>query len=78
MQVDFNLYHFEAFACLEFVASESRWISLAECSRSSFCSYWFYLCAGEDVAPSSSDANDGCQWEVWTDEGWVPYWDSQA
>jgi hypothetical protein len=36
------------------------------------------LCAGEDVPPSSGDANKGCKWEVQTDEGWVPYWDMQA
>jgi hypothetical protein len=36
------------------------------------------LCAGEDLAPSSSDADEGCQWEIQTDEGWVPYWDSQV
>jgi hypothetical protein len=34
------------------------------------------MCAGEDVAPSSGDADEGCQWEVQTNEGWVPYWDS--
>jgi hypothetical protein len=39
---------------------------------------FIYLCAGEDLSPSSSDADEGCQWEIQTDEGWVPYWDSQA
>jgi hypothetical protein len=29
-------YHFESFACLEFVAFRSRWISFVECSRLSF------------------------------------------
>jgi hypothetical protein len=33
----------EAFACLEFVAFEPRWISLVERNRSCFCSYYFYL-----------------------------------
>jgi predicted secreted protein len=37
------------------------------------------LCAGEDLLPpSSSNADEGYQWELQTDEGWVPYWDSQA
>jgi hypothetical protein len=33
------------------------------------------LCTGEDVPPFG-DVDEGCQWEVQTDEGWVPYWDS--
>jgi hypothetical protein len=33
------------------------------------------LCAGEDLPPSR-DADEGCQWKIQTDEGWVPYWDS--
>jgi hypothetical protein len=37
---------------------------------------FIYLCAGEDLASSSGDAYEGCQWEIQTDEGWVPYWDS--
>jgi hypothetical protein len=28
-----------------------------------------YLCAGEDPPPSSGDADEGCQWEIRTDEG---------
>jgi hypothetical protein len=36
------------------------------------------LRAGEDVHPSSDDADEDCQWEVQTIEGWVPYWDSHA
>jgi hypothetical protein len=39
---------------------------------------FIYLCAGEDLPPSSGDANEGYQWEIQTDEGWVPYWDSQV
>jgi hypothetical protein len=39
---------------------------------------FIYLCAGEDFPPSSGDADEGCQWEIQTDEGWVPYWDSQV
>jgi hypothetical protein len=31
-----------------------------------------YLCAGEDLPPSS-DADEGWQWEIQTDEGWVSY-----
>jgi hypothetical protein len=34
------------------------------------------LCAGEDVPPSDDDADEGCHWEVQSNEGWVPYWDS--
>jgi hypothetical protein len=33
-------------------------------------------CVGEDVHPSFSDVDEGYQWEVQTDDGWVPYWDS--
>jgi hypothetical protein len=39
---------------------------------------FIYLCAGEDFSPSSDDADKDCQWEIQTDEGWVPYWDSQV
>jgi hypothetical protein len=56
-----------------FVASESRWISLAEHRRSSFA-FVSIFCVGEDLPPFS-DANESCQWEVQTDEGWVAYWD---
>jgi hypothetical protein len=38
----------------------------------------FHLRAGEDLPLSSSDADEGYQWEIQTNEGWVPYWDSQA
>jgi hypothetical protein len=61
-----------------FVTFGSRWISLAKRSRSSFTLVVSLLCAGEDLLPSSGDANEGCQWEVQTDEGWIPYWDSQV
>jgi hypothetical protein len=47
-----------------FVAFRSQWISLAERSRSCFIFAVYYLCASEDVPPSSGDADDGCQWEV--------------
>jgi hypothetical protein len=30
------------------------------------------MCAGEDVPPSDN-ADEGCQWEVQTDEGYVSY-----
>jgi hypothetical protein len=33
---------------------------------------FIYLCAGEDLLPSSADADEGCQWEIQTDEGWIP------
>jgi hypothetical protein len=39
---------------------------------------FIYLCAGEDLPPSSGDTDEGWQWEILTDEGWVPYWDSQV
>jgi hypothetical protein len=39
---------------------------------------FIYLCAGEDLPSSSGDADEGCQWEIQTDEGWVSYWDSQV
>jgi hypothetical protein len=42
-----------------------------------FIYLFIYLCAGEDIPPSG-DADEGCQWEIQTDEGWIPYWDSQA
>jgi hypothetical protein len=55
----------------------SPWISLAERSRSSFCSCCL-LCAGEELLPLAGDADEDCQGEVQTDEGWIPYWDPQA
>jgi hypothetical protein len=61
-----------------FVAFGSRRISLAECSHSSFAHVVSFLCVGEDLPPSSVDADDGYLWEVQTDEGWVPYRDSRA
>jgi hypothetical protein len=60
-----------------FVTFGSRRISLAKRSRSSFAHVVYCLCVSED-APPSSDANEGCQWELQTDEGSVPYWDLQA
>jgi hypothetical protein len=38
---------------------------------------FIYLCAGEDLFSSFGDADKRCQWEFQTDEGRVPYWDSQ-
>jgi hypothetical protein len=52
----------------------SPWISLAERRCSSFALVVF-LCAGEVLLPLSGDADEGCQWEVLTDEGWTLYWD---
>jgi hypothetical protein len=63
-------------SCL--VAFGSRRISIAECNRSSFAIVVSCLCAGEDLPPPFSNANEGCQWEIQIDEGWVPYWDLQA
>jgi hypothetical protein len=61
-----------------FVAFESRQVSLTKRSRSSFTLVVYFLCAGDDLPPPFSDINEGCQWEIQTVEGWVPYWDSQA
>jgi hypothetical protein len=62
-----------------FVSFWSRWISRTERSRSSFALVVSYLCTGEDLPlPSFGDVDESCQWEIQTDEGWVPYWDSQA
>jgi hypothetical protein len=36
---------------------------------------FIYLCVGDDLPPSSGDANEGWQWEIQTDESWVSYWD---
>jgi hypothetical protein len=60
-----------------FVAFESRWISLAERSHSNFALVVFILCTGENLHPSG-DVDEGYQWEIQTDEGWVSYWDSQV
>jgi hypothetical protein len=60
-----------------FVAFRSRRISLAERSHSSFALVVSLLCVCEDL-PLFNDADEGCQWEVQTNEGWVPYWDLQA
>jgi hypothetical protein len=67
---------FKVFACLV-VIFWSPWISLAERSDSSFDLVVFPV-AGEEVLPLSDDVDEGCQWEVQTDEGWTPYWDPQA
>jgi hypothetical protein len=56
-----------------FVAFGSRWISLAERSHSNFAFVVFIPCAGEDLPPSSGDVDEGYQWEIQIDEGWVPY-----
>jgi hypothetical protein len=37
---------------------------------------FIYLFAGKDLPSSSDDADEGYQWAIQTDEGWVPYWDS--
>jgi hypothetical protein len=59
------------------MAFRSRRINLVERSRSSFCFCgFFHLFVGENLSLSSGDVNEGCQWEIQTDEGWVPYWDS--
>jgi hypothetical protein len=58
---------FKAFACLVVIFWSPR-ISLVERGRSSFALVDF-LCAGEELLPLAGDANEGCQWEVQTDEG---------
>jgi hypothetical protein len=58
---------FKAFACLV-VIFWSPWISLVERSRSRFALVIF-LCAGKELFPLSVDVDEGCQWEVQTDEG---------
>jgi hypothetical protein len=47
----------------------SRRISLAESSHLRFALVVSCMCAGEDLPPSFGDADEGCQWEVQTDEG---------
>jgi hypothetical protein len=49
------------------MAFGSRWISLDEHSRSGFHLVVYFLCAGEDLPPSG-DANEGCYWEVQTNQ----------
>jgi hypothetical protein len=51
------------------LAFRPRQISLTERSRSSFALVVSFLCAGEDLLPSSDDVNEGYQWEVQTNEG---------
>jgi hypothetical protein len=51
----------KAFACLVVI----YW-SLCSCCL---------LCASEALLPLTGDADEGCRWEVQTDEGWTPYWD---
>jgi hypothetical protein len=59
---------FKVFACLV-VIFWSPWISLAKHSCSIFALVVF-LCAGEELLPLSGDADEGCRWEIQTDEGW--------
>jgi hypothetical protein len=54
-----------------------RRVSLAKRSRSSFT--FLYLLCVDELVPLSNDADEGYQWKIQTDEGWIPYWDpSQA
>jgi hypothetical protein len=39
---------------------------------------FIYLYIGEDLPPSSGDADEGYLWEIQTDEGCVPYWNKQV
>jgi hypothetical protein len=52
-----------------FMALRSQQISLAERSCSRIALVVYCLCVGEDVSPSFSNANEGYQWKVQTDEG---------
>jgi hypothetical protein len=36
------------------------------------------MCAGDNLLPFFGDTDEGYQWEVQTDVGWMPYWDPQA
>jgi hypothetical protein len=55
-----------AFACIEFVIFRSRWISLAERSRSRFALFVLVLCADFSLSLSPDVAVSGSQWEVQT------------
>jgi hypothetical protein len=55
-----------AFACIEFVIFRSRWISLAERSRSRFALFVLVLCAGFSLSLSLDVAVSDSQWEVQT------------
>jgi hypothetical protein len=54
------------------MAFGSRRISPIGRNRSSFALV-YHFCVGEDLPPTSGDADEGCQWMVQTDEGRVPY-----
>jgi hypothetical protein len=34
---------------------------------------FIYLSTGEDLPPSFGDVDEGCQWVIQTDEGWVSF-----
>jgi hypothetical protein len=51
-----------------FVTFGPQRISLVEHIHSSFALVISLLCVGADLPPSG-DADEGCQWEVQTDEG---------
>jgi hypothetical protein len=36
----------------------------------------FHLYTSEDLPLSFGDVDEGYQWEIQIDEGWIPYWDS--
>jgi hypothetical protein len=56
-----------------FMTFGSWQISLAKRSRSSFAPVVFLVYVQEDLPPPSSDADEGNQWEVQTDAGWIPF-----
>jgi hypothetical protein len=47
-----------------FVPFESRWINVAERSRSIFSLVVSCSCAGEDFSPPFDDADEDYQWEI--------------
>jgi hypothetical protein len=43
------------------------------CQSTSLGELTCLMYADEELLPFSDDADEGCQWEVQTDEGWTPY-----
>jgi hypothetical protein len=39
---------------------------------------WFTCVVLSGYFPCKVTIDEGCQWEIQTEEGWVPYWDSQV
>jgi hypothetical protein len=77
MLVDLSLLFHLKYCMSSFVTFGSWRINLVERSHPSFTFVVSFVCAGKDLPPSD-DTDEGYQWEIQTDEGWVPYWDSQT